>query len=232
MILNKIVQIQGETLCETGLRIGGSKDTIEIGGLDNPIIRHPINDLPYIPGSSFKGKLRSLLESVHGRKRRDPRQNRMVRDINEPCGCGNCMVCKIFGPHRNPRHSLGPTRLLVRDGKLTEASISILEDARKEKGLIYSEVKTENTINRKSGAAIPRPYERVPEGTRFQLDLTLKIYNTDNKDELIQFIKEGLALLENDYLGSSGSRGYGKVSFHNMKFIEKNVKNLWSDKEN
>lgn len=225
MILNKIIQIQGEIMCETGLRIGGSKDTIEIGGLDNPIIRHPINDLPYIPGSSLKGKMRSLLESVYGRRRRDHRQRRRVNDKGgEPCGCGQCMVCRIFGAHKNTRHALGPTRLLVRDAKLTDDSKAMLEKAQREKGLFFSEVKTENTIDRKSGTAyIPRPYERVPEGTQFQLDLLLKIYDTDDKEESIAFVKQGLTLLENDYLGSSGSRGYGKISFNNLKFVERNV---------
>lgn len=231
MILHKMIQIQGEIVCETGLRIGGSKDTIEIGGLDNPIVRHPIDDLPYIPGSSFKGKLRSLLESVHGRRRWDHRQRRLINDNGkDPCGCGQCMVCRIFGPHKNTRHSLGPTRLLVRDAKLTKSSKEVLEKAQLEKGLYYSEVKTENTIDRKTGTAYnPRPYERVPEGTRFQLDLLLKIYDTDNEEECIQFVKQGLDLLESDYLGSSGSRGYGKISFHDLQFIEKEIKKKKED---
>ncbi|MCZ2152998.1 MAG: type III-A CRISPR-associated RAMP protein Csm3 [Bryobacterales bacterium] len=51
------------TLCVlTGLRIGGGKDSVEIGGIDNPVIKHPHSQRPYIPGSSLKGKLRSLLE--------------------------------------------------------------------------------------------------------------------------------------------------------------------------
>lgn len=231
MILHKMIQIQGEIVCETGLRIGGSKDTIEIGGLDNPIVRHPIDDLPYIPGSSIKGKLRSLLESVHGRRRWDRRQRRPINDNGkDPCGCGQCMVCRIFGSHNNPGHPLGPTRLLVRDAKLTESSKEVLEKAQREKGLFFSEVKTENTINRRTGKAYnPRPYERVPEGTRFQLDLLLKIYDTDNEEECIQFVKQGLDLLESDYLGSSGSRGYGKISFHDLQFIEKEIKKKKED---
>lgn len=225
MILKQIVQIQGKIRCDTGLRIGGSKDTIEIGGLDNPIIRHPITDFPYIPGSSLKGKMRSLLEAVHGRRRWDNRERRLMPAFGkEPCGCGDCMVCKIFGPHRNTRHSLGPTRLLVRDAKLTEQWEDKLEVAQIEKGLFYSEIKTENTIDRKSSTAYnPRPYERVPEGTEFQLDLSIRIYDRDRKEESIQFVKQGLNLLENDYLGSSGSRGYGKISFHDLTFSEINV---------
>lgn len=54
--------IKGELVCETGLHIGGSNDNIDIGGTDNVIIRDVVSDLPFIPGSSLKGKLRSLFE--------------------------------------------------------------------------------------------------------------------------------------------------------------------------
>ena len=104
-------RFEGTLTALTGLRIGGSKESIEIGGLENTIIRHPITDLPYIPGSSIKGKMRSLLEQKLGK----------VQSTGEPCGCGrpDCQVCRIFGPHKNVRHTLGPTRILVRDAALT-----------------------------------------------------------------------------------------------------------------
>src|SRR3989338_11494456 len=64
--------ITGIMQCVSGLRIGGSKDTIEIGGMDNPIIRNPLDKFPYIPGSSIKGKMRSLLEwEIDGKLGRD-----------------------------------------------------------------------------------------------------------------------------------------------------------------
>jgi CRISPR-associated protein Csm3 len=218
MKLKSLVQISAILVCETGLRIGGSKDTIEIGGLDNPIIRHPISDIPYIPGSSIKGKLRSLLESVYGRK---------PNKIGDPCGCGLCDICRVFGPHKNTNHQLGPTRLIVRDAKMTKKSIDLLTEAHQSKGVYFSEIKAENTINRDKGTANnPRHYERVPEGTSFEIEMVLKVYDEDNKQIMIDLLKQGLLLLENDYLGSSGSRGYGKVKFDKLEFQEIDVHEL------
>ncbi|NSL53040.1 type III-A CRISPR-associated RAMP protein Csm3 [Calidifontibacillus erzurumensis] len=223
MLLKKIIEIKGILHCDTGLRIGGSKDTIEIGGLDNPIIRHPITEYPYIPGSSFKGKLRSLLESVYGRKFKGGGEL-TGKFASNPCMCGKCDICKIFGAHQNTTHQLGPTRLIVRDFPLTDESIEKLIEARLEKGLHFSETKAENTIKRESGTAHnPRVYERVPEGTEFNVNMTLKIYDIDDQTKIVNIIKQGLKLLESDYLGSSGSRGYGKVSFRNLQFIEKDI---------
>jgi len=194
--------IRGTITCETGLRIGGSQESIEIGGMENPIIRHPITDEPYIPGSSLKGKIRSLLELKYGR----------VSPTGEPCGCGQCIICQVFGPHKNPHHKLGPTRILVRDASLTEESRAWLEKAREDKGLFFAEVKTENIINRLTGVAEhPRILERVPAGTVFDFEIAVRLFEDDDEDQIMSLIKEGLDLLQEDYLGSSGSRGYGKV---------------------
>jgi len=195
-------KLTGTIACETGLRIGGSKEDIEIGGMENPIIRHPITDEPYIPGSSLKGKVRSLLEQKYG----------LVTSRGEPCGCGECIVCRVFGPHKNPRHELGPTRILVRDADLTADSRDRLERAKEEKSIFYAEVKTENIINRLTGTAEhPRTVERVPAGTEFDFEIAVRIFERDDEAEIMGLIEEGLSLLEQDYLGSSGSRGYGKV---------------------
>src|SRR5687767_7738686 len=94
----------GTIACETGLRIGGSNENIEIGGLENTIIRHPITDEPYIPGSSLKGKVRSLLEYRDGRRdSRNQPKGQAGRDDGEPCQCGRCPICQVFGPHKNTR---------------------------------------------------------------------------------------------------------------------------------
>lgn len=201
--LNEYRLIKGIITCETGLRIGGSQESIEIGGMENPILRHPITDEPYIPGSSLKGKVRSLLELKHGR----------VSPTGEPCGCGQCPICRVFGPHKNPRHELGPTRILVRDAALTDKSKTWLEKAREDKGLFYAEVKTENIVNRLTGTAEhPRTLERVPAGTAFDFEIAVRLFEDDDKEQIMSLIEEGLDLLQEDYLGSSGSRGYGKVS--------------------
>ncbi len=207
--LKKYITIQGVIHCVTGLHIGGNKEEIEIGGMDNPVIRHPLTKEPYIPGSSLKGKLRALLEYKHGK----------VQDNGDPCNCATarCPVCRIFGPHKHPRHNLGPTRLLCRDAKLTSASKETLTPLTSE-GLLYAELKTENIINRKTGTATdPRTQERVPADAEFDFTLTLRVFEQDQETELLQRIAEGLTLLEADYLGGSGSRGYGQVKIKQLK---------------
>ncbi|WP_027365632.1 type III-A CRISPR-associated RAMP protein Csm3 [Desulfotruncus alcoholivorax] len=204
MELSKHVVISGVILCETGLRIGGSKDDIEIGGMDNPIIRNPVTGLPYIPGSSLKGRMRSLLELKHSER---------TKQSGDPCTCGNCLVCKVFGTHKARESKLGPTRIIVRDAFLTAESVAELKAANQEKGMFYAEVKYENLVNRKTGAAHPRPTERVPAGAKFDFEIVLRIFKEDDEQEILNFVKEGLGMVQMEYLGSSGSRGYGKVRF-------------------
>jgi CRISPR-associated protein Csm3 len=209
MQLKKHIVITGTIKCETGLHIGGSAEEIEIGGVDLPVIKHPITKEPYIPGSSLKGKMRSELEKKYN------------KTINgEPCGCGSkeCPVCTIFGPHKNTKHSLGPTRILVRDCPLNNKTRNEYNLLIKEKGIDYIEKKTENIIDRMRGTAShPRTQERVPAGAEFDLEIILQIFDTDNENNLKKIVKEGLGLVQKSYLGGSGSRGYGKVKFYNMK---------------
>lgn len=203
--------LTGTIKCESGLHIGGSQDQIEIGGVDLPIIKHPVNGEPYIPGSSLKGKMRSQLEKKLGK----------VSDRGEPCGCGDaaCLVCKVFGAHKNTRHRLGSTRILVRDAYLSKATREEYERLAREKGLSYIEKKTENVINRNTGTAEhPRSQERVPSGAEFDFEITLQLFDTDGDGTaIVDFVKDGLKLVQVSYLGGYGSRGSGKVSFNNMK---------------
>jgi CRISPR-associated protein Csm3 len=203
--LLKYVPIQGTLTCKTGLRIGGSKEDMEIGGMDNPIIRHPLTKVPYIPGSSLKGKLRSLLEYKTGK----------ISSNGEPCGCAqeDCLVCRVFGPHKRAEHRLGPTRIIVRDAPMTPEWIERLETLREE-GLLYAEVKSENWIDRRTGVAGRgglRTQERVPAGAQFELNISVRIFEEDNEKEILGFIEEGLKMLPHDTLGGSGTRGYGWV---------------------
>ena len=133
MKLNSYKEICGIIKCKTGLRIGGSKDNLDIGGVDSPIIRHPITDLPYIPGSSIKGKMRSLLELNAGDTKPDGRVH----------NCGRCDVCVFFGSLT----SSSPTRFLFRDAPLTQKWEEILRTAQEEKGLNFSELKNENWLS-------------------------------------------------------------------------------------
>jgi CRISPR-associated protein Csm3 len=206
MKLLEIKTIRGQILCQTGLRVGGSAESIEIGGIDNPIIKHPLTLEPYIPGSSLKGKMRSQMEKQEGK----------VTPGGEPCRCGQCMVCRIYGPHKNLRHELGPTRILVRDAMLSEESRQEMQEAIK-LGKSYVEVKTENIIDRNVGTAKhPRQQERVPAGAKFDLEIAIQIFDLDQGHDSIGAVKKALKSVQDTYLGGSGSRGYGKVRFINL----------------
>ena len=204
LVANRV--IKGSILCQTGLHIGGSQDQIEIGGVDLLIIKHPLTLEPYIPGSSLKGKMRSQLEKKLGR----------IREKGEPCGCGNCPVCQVFGPHKNTRHNLGPTRILVRDANLHAVSKELFQKTI-EKGISFIEKKTENVINRKTGTAEhPRTQERVPAGTQFNLNIILQVFEGDNEADMKDKIRLALKLVEESYLGGFGSRGSGQVIFKDL----------------
>ncbi len=197
--------IRGQIECVTGLHIGGSAEAIEIGGIDNPIIKHPVTLEPYIPGSSLKGKMRSQMEKKEGR----------VTDRGEPCGCGRCMICRVFGPHKNSNHQIGPTRLLVRDAMFSEESRNDMKEAAN-MGKSYIEIKTENIIDRNVGTAKhPRQQERVPASAKFDMELAVQIFDLDQDVDVIGFVRKAVMSVEESYIGGSGSRGYGKVKFIN-----------------
>lgn len=211
MKIKSYKKITGKIVCVTGLHIGGSADQIEIGGVDLPIIKHPITGEPYIPGSSLKGKMRSQLEKRLGKY--DDR-------TGEPCGCGRpeCLVCIVFGAHKNVRHNLGSTRILVRDASLSDETRSGYQKLIEEKGASYIDKKVENIVNRKTGTAEhPRSQERVPSGAKFDLEIVLQIFDSDEESKLVDFVKQGLKEVENTYLGGYGSRGNGKVKFTDLK---------------
>lgn len=216
MILNGYKVIKGEIECITGLHIGGSAETIEIGGMDYPIIKNPLDGYPYIPGSSIKGKMRSLLELKYDMIEDNPGSNKFgdVHTYNgKNCKKEKCFICRIFGTSADEA-KFGPSRLIVRDAYLTEDSKKELERMKMEKGLPYSEDKWENVINRITAKATPRQIERVPAGIKFSFELVFRIFNTDTDSQnLLDKVKEGIELIEMDALGGSGSRGYGKVKF-------------------
>jgi CRISPR-associated protein Csm3 len=224
MKLLRYKELKGKIKLLSGLHIGGNKDTIEIGGMDNPVIKNPITGLPYIPGSSIKGKMRFLLEWKLGK----------VTTSREPHGCspdnGDCPICRIFG-NTDKDKKYGPTRLIVSDCELSEECLI----KHREGNLIYLEDKVENRINRLTGAAIdPRHIERVPAGLVFDFGLTYKIFEidaadiTNNKDETNwQEVLNALYYLQEDALGGSGSRGYGKIEFDDLKLDGMDVELKW-----
>lgn len=205
------VTIFGEIECITGLHIGGTSAGYEIGGMDNPVIRDSASDFPYIPGSSLKGKMRSMLEWAKGLVSADGEVHKCT-DIN-------CNVCLIFGssPVKEEQWKGGPTRLTVRDAYPTETTKEAMKKLREEKGLPMTEYKTENNINRITSKAIPRPVERVTAGSRFDLELQYFLFNVNgsrDKDlDLFPKVFEALRLVEASALGGGSSRGSGQVKF-------------------
>ena len=210
MKIKEIHRIAGEIECVTGLHIGGSKDHIEIGGMDQPIIKNPLNQAPYIPGSSLKGKMRSMLELFYFHDNLS--ESNKGNAQGKPCGCAqkSCMVCLIFGTANNNKpKDLGPTRIVVRDAVLTDE----FQD-RFDSGDLLMEEKNENTINRITGTAEnPRPLERVPAGVCFSFSITLKRMQ-DDPDNLLDWVWKGLRLIELDGLGGSISRGSAQAGRH------------------
>ena len=210
MRLEKLRTIKGKIMIITGLHIGASNENIEIGGLDNPIIKDPLpgSNAPYIPGSSLKGKMRSLIEIKEGRFVMEGRRK------GNPCDCGKreCPACAVFGTSAaNRPEDLGPTRIVVRDAHLSREW-----KAKFEKGDLPMEIKYENAINRITGVANPRPLERVPAGVEFDFDIAFKVFEGD-PEEYFEAVLKAMRLLELDALGGSGSRGCGQIKFTDVK---------------
>lgn len=201
--LINIITIRKLMMLKSGTKIGGSNEELNIGGVDNPIVRNPITKEPYIPGSSLKGSLRSILEIVKG----------VSDEKGGICTCGSCLVCKLFGVHPDDgnknKATREPSRLIFRDAELTDKSKLILRKLNPS----MVEVKKENTINRMTAEAKPRTFERIPAGVEFNIEIQLKIFEGDNKEDLKNYINMAFELLKHNYIGSSGTRGYGKVEF-------------------
>jgi CRISPR-associated protein Csm3 len=199
-----------------GLHIGGSNDAVEIGGIDNPVIKTK-DGKPYIPGSSLKGKLRSLVELKNGKVGPDGK-------VHGYCRNHACEICRFFGipgggRDREDALKIGPTRFLFRELYLTETSRQEFDKIQSE-GKSPLEAKTEVTINRSSGTGgDPRVYERVREGFKFEGKLVVRLFNLPGEKSDESILKEKFGddlsvlkkLLENDYLGGSGSRGSGQI---------------------
>ncbi|MBF0154075.1 MAG: type III-A CRISPR-associated RAMP protein Csm3 [Magnetococcales bacterium] len=214
MRLKNIQEIKGNITLLTGLHIGAGNNEMHIGGSDNPVIRHPHSNEPYIPGSSIKGKIRSLLEwhaglaAVNGGK---PMSYATLDQAPDPAEA--LRILQLFGVSggdnldKEAALKVGPSRLSFRDLPLDQAWVEKI----KRKNLPLTEVKMENTIDRVRGVADnPRNTERVPAGAKFQFSLSIKQLDGDG-ESLLGLVFIGMKLLEMDSLGGSGSRGYGRI---------------------
>lgn len=232
--LNGKITITGEILAETGLHIGGASTGLDIGGVDSVVVRDSVSGLPYIPGSSLKGKMRGLLERALGKPQNKEVRKEEPRISIHECKNENeyqtCEVCKIFGITPDDKQFASPTRLIVRDAKLTEESKKLLEKVKTD--LPYSEVKWEAVIDRITSAAMPRQIERVPAGAKFTFEMIYNVFEEQDKSNLKKLF-EAMNILEDDYLGGHGSRGYGQVKFDEIK-INWNPKSYYEsgDKSN
>lgn len=206
----------------TGMHIGANTEGLDIGGIDAPVVRDPITRHPYIPGSSLKGKLRALFErSLKALMPFEFNRDGGPRVKRHECSDLTCEVCRLFGAtgqkYKDPTTGLRredpnqPARLAVRDCHLTEGSAERLRQV--ETGLFMTEWKFENALDRITAAANPRQLERVPAGAKFHFEFSYTVVDRDDIVQDLQNLVMLVNILEDDYLGGHGSRGYGQVRF-------------------
>lgn len=239
-MINHFITLQGRIIIQgyveavTGLHVGGAAGALEIGGVDSPVIRNPLNNEPYLPGSSIRGKMRSLTEKLYGSEQNFSISKVRGKEVKiHTCQAGEfpdnateeqeqtwrsayktkfctCPVCSVFGV-TGDEPVPHPTSLIVRDAVLTDTSRQKLKEA--DTDFPLTEIKWEATIDRVTSAAVPRQIERVPAGTIFEgFELIYNIYDISGRDHFVTVLK-ALQLIEEDYLGGLGSRGGGKVKF-------------------
>ena len=224
MKLFGIKEITGKITLKSGLHIGAGDMEMKIGGTDNPVIKHPHTQEPFIPGSSLKGKVRSLLEMRSGlmaKTEGKPLRPSDLKNCSEKEKEEGEKILRLFGSSGADDlylAELGPTRVSFADAFINDAWKKETDKGQ----LPLTEVKSENSINRIKGTAKdPRFTERVVSGCEFDFRISLKKFEDDPKLE--EFLLEGLRLLQLDALGGNGSRGYGKVelSFKDVELQEK-----------
>lgn len=192
------IQITGTLEVVTGMHIGGSSAFAAIGAVDSPVIKDSRENLPMIPGSSLKGKMRTLL----------------AKEYNETVAAkpdeDNERIIRLFGSAK--KGNIKRSRIQIADMVMVNA-----DEFRKRGSQSLTEIKFENTINRLTAVANPRQIERVIRGSEFALDM---IYEVEEESEIVEdlsMLAEGMKLLQYDYLGGHGSRGYGKVRFKDVQ---------------
>lgn len=215
-LLKKIL-IEGEIIAESGILIGGTNSALEIGGVDKYVIRNPINDMPYIPGSSLKGKMRSLLELSEGTLSVSGKNNDVFGPTHDP----NHIAAALYGHiNKNKDKTQQASRVIVRDAELINSG-----EFEGKTDLLHTEIKAENTIDRITSKANPRFFERVPKGAKFKLNIVINVFSHDKfKDKFLSTIFESLKLVQDDYLGGGGSRGNGQIRFEISKVCSRSSK--------
>lgn len=189
----------------TGMHIGGSKEAIKIGGIDNPVIRNPITNLPYIPGSSLKGRFRMALEVKYGDTNVEPRgTGPSINMKNES------QVVRLFGSG-SAKTTEEPTRYIFRDSNISEGFEEYAQ----------GEEKIEVKMDRAKMAGFTggnRIQERISAGAQFDFEVMIRVFENDDEELFKNRLKEAMKIVELEYLGGSGTRGYGQVVFDELKF--------------
>jgi CRISPR-associated protein Csm3 len=192
--------LTGNLYLKTGMHIGASQDFSSIGAVDTVVVRDPLTKKPYIPGSSIKGKMRYLLARIYAREGQ-------LKDIREE----NPQLLRLFGSSGS---KLFLSRLQFFDTFMTEESTESLK--KMDTDLYLTEIKFENTINRLTAVANPRQLERVPAGAEFAFKLVYNVESGEELEEDMRHLGYGISLLEDDYIGGHGSRGYGRIEFSDL----------------
>ncbi len=191
------IEITGTLEVKTGLHIGGNGAFAAIGAVDSPVIRDVRSDDPIIPGTSLKGKMRSLLAKMYNET-----------TAAKPDDDAECLT-SLFGSSKKDHVHVG--RLLFSDMFLKNG-----EELRK-LNIRTTEVKFENTIKRSTAEATPRQLERVIRGAQFDMNMIYEYKDDETMLKDFEILRDGFKLLQYDYLGGSGSRGYGKVAFSDLR---------------
>ncbi len=244
-------RMTGILAIKTGLHIGGGGENLSIGGLDKAVARDPLTKEPYLPGSSIKGKLRSILERFYNEPLNRSTYTGGMYLYRHECdsadpwlltegsnelhvGANECPVCRIFGAtgksdalipgDKGWKKEKGlnyPARLIIRDSHLLTESANKLKQI--DTGLYMTEWKFENGLDRVTAAANPRQVERIPAGSKFGFEL---IYTVEDEQQAVEDLKSiaiAISILEDDALGGHGSRGYGKVEFETLKLYYRGI---------
>lgn len=205
-LYDKLV-VEGKLTLLTGMHIGASNDFAPIGAVDSIVVRDPMTSKPIIPGSSIKGKMRTLLAKANSD---GPFLNAIGSDSPE--------IKRLFGASEPVISS----RLQFCDLFMTKETVDELVN---KTDLYLTEIKFENTINRTDAVANPRQLERVPAGSEFEFVLVYNLENLDEVEEDFENIATAIKLLHMDYIGGSGTRGYGKVKISDLTISPKGLTN-------
>ena len=203
------VTISGEIEAVTGLHIGGTADAIDKGGIAHPVIKNPVTNEPYIPGSSLRGRMRSLLEKKGGKPLSEMASGiwmEIYKNDSDVDKARSSEVCRVFGN----AHTGLPSVLLVRDALYTEdTKLKYIES-----NLPITEAKIEIAVDRITAHALPR--------ARFTFSMVYRVQRDENRPDAIKNVQKDLenifsALEEieiHDGLGGNTARGHGQVKFH------------------